>query len=100
MVSVPLPSQSPMSGTQPRAPKANGTMLGAPALSLLRRYQMAVAGSNAPGPVRLPPGDLAGGDPNWNAPRSGGFRRPAPSASTGSVLPTAAPRAGEVFVRW
>src|SRR5207248_2794850 len=47
-VVVPSPFQSPTTATQPGAPKVNAPRLGGPALLLLRRYQLAVVGSNIP----------------------------------------------------
>src|SRR4051794_14615551 len=50
MLVWPSPFQSPTTGRKPRpgAPKANGVTLGAPALVVVRRYQVALPGSKAP----------------------------------------------------
>src|SRR5205823_3913374 len=48
-VNVPSSFQSPTTGVQPGAPYWKGPLSGAPAVLLLRRYQVAVAGSKTPG---------------------------------------------------
>src|SRR5262249_41119224 len=48
MVVVPLPSQSPTTGTQPGAPNWNGAKSTVPGLLLLGRYQVMVEGSTTP----------------------------------------------------
>src|SRR5262245_31845601 len=71
-VEEPPQPQGPVTGTHPGAPNWKGVMSGGPGEASLRRYQVAVSGSNAPmPPVPLPPGPqepVTGthpGAPNW-----------------------------------
>src|SRR5262245_24956745 len=75
-VVTPLPVQSATTGVQPGAPYWNGTMSGAPALAVLRRYHASVAGSPTPMPSLRPPDQCptTGSQPAipyWKTPASG-----------------------------
>src|SRR5215207_4079612 len=53
-VSLPSPSQSPATGTQPAAPKAKGATSGAPETLVFFRYQVAGAWPNCPAGSKTP----------------------------------------------
>src|SRR5262245_23856126 len=72
----PLLFQSPTTGVQPGSPYWKGGMLGAPALLLLRKYQVMVAGSTTPtvtrpSPSQSPTTGIQPTPPYWNCPPVG-----------------------------
>src|SRR5689334_12180752 len=76
MPAWPVPVQSPARGIQPGAPNWNGVKLGAPALLVVRTYQVSVAGSTTatvvrPLPVQSPTSPIQPTPPNLNWPASG-----------------------------
>src|SRR5271154_1618493 len=76
-VVLPLPVQSPTTGIQDGAPKANGGMSGAPGPAVFLRYQRRVWGSKTPMPVwplpvQSPTTGIQPGSPYWNGAKTSG----------------------------